>query len=234
MIFKKVVIDGKEYYRRAEEQAKENCDAQECDSGEFIEGEIVDSTESNDGSFKQEAHEFFDKVGEGAKAFGGRILTVTKDIGVKIADGAKDLGKKIKEGTESLFNRDKSIDPNSTEAKLLKLLPYMNKNETHEVFEKILASDITVSTLDITTIMPFISAEDCDALFKRCIELGNMEYDLASAIPYVSEKCLSDVVTGYIDGKYDKLNIDSLYPFLPDEQIKRIFYHILNSDDKKA
>ena len=32
------------------------------------------------------------------------------------------------------------------------------------------------------------------------------------------------------DGKYPELDIDLFYPFLGDEEIKRIFYHIVNSE----
>ena len=104
----------------------------------------------------------------------------------------------------------------------------MDKSETHEVFEKLMAKDETVAAVDIATIMPFISSEDCDALFIRCIELGKENYDIAKAIPFVSNECLSRVVSGYISGEYDKLTIEKLYPFLPDSEIKRIFNHIIS------
>lgn len=229
-----MVIDGKEYYQRVDSGEKnktENIHDSKIKE-EFIEGEITDADgNSTEESFTRDAQEFFDKIGEGAKSIGIKIADGAKDFGKKIADGAKDLGKKIKEGTESLFGRDRSLDPESTEAKLLRLLPYMDKSETHEIVEKIMANDDAVLTLDISTIMPFISAEDCDAIFTRCIELGNDSYDIAKAMPFVSKECLANIVSGYIEGKYDKLVIDTLYPFLPDDQIKRIFYHILSSDN---
>ena len=235
MIFKKVVIDGKEYYQRVDSleennapEVPENAEVEE----ELIEGEITDAPDDNRDSLTRDAQEFFDKLGEGAKNIGTKIADGAKDIGRKLADGAKDLGKKIKEGTESLFGRDKSLDPDSTEARLLRLLPYMEKSQTHEVVEKIMANDSAVISLDIATIMPFIESEDCDALFVRCIELGNDSYDIAKAMPFVSKECLEGVVSGYIEGRYDKLEIDTLYPFLPDDQIKRIFYHILSSGNE--
>ena len=173
---------------------------------------------------------FFERIGEGAKNVGGKIVDGAKDIGKKIADGAKDLGKKIKEGTENLFGRDKSFDSDSTEAKLLKLLPYMDKEETHSIVEKIVANDEAVASLDIATIMPFISSEDADALFMKILEIGNENCDIPKALPYVSAECLNRIVTGYIEGKYDGLEIDTLYPVLPEKEIKRIFYHIIKND----
>ena len=230
MIFRKVVIDGKECYQRVDSEESPRAEETEA-KAEYIEGEIADAEEHTaEEGFAKDAHEFFERVGEGAKSIGTKIADGAKDIGKKIADGAKDLGKRIKEGTESLFGKDKSLDPNSTEAKLLRLLPYMKREETHDVFEKIMANDAAVRSLDIATIMPFLTPEDCDALFKKCIEIGNDNYDIAKAIPYVSDACLSDLVSGYIEGKYDKLTVETLYPFLPDKEIKRIFYHILSSD----
>lgn len=227
------MIDGKEFYQRVD--TEESLKTEKSGDAEYIEGEIKDAEEvSGEEKFSRDAHEFFEKVGEGAKNIGSKIADGAKDLGRKIAGGAKDLGKKIKEGTDSLFGRDKSIDPNSTEAKLLKLLPYMNKDETHEVFEKIMAKDETLAAVDIATVMPFLTADDCDALFIRCIELGNENYDIAKAIPFVSEECLAKAVSGYISGEYDKLTIEKLYPFLPDKEIKRLFYHIISEDGKKT
>ena len=229
-----MIIDGKEFYQRVDSEEKNSKETSESETEvkeEFIEAEIADAEEP-DYVFTKEAQEFFEKIGEGAKNVGEKIVDGAKDLGKKIAVGAKDFGKKIKEGTENLFGRDKSLDPDSTEAKLLRLLPYMDKSETHGIVEKIMANDDAVMSLDIANIMPFISAEDCDAIFVRCIELGNDSYDIAKAMQFVSRECMSRVVTGYIEGKYDKLEIDTLYPFLPDEEIKRIFYHILSSDKK--
>ena len=221
MKFIKVIIDGKEYYQRiddAEEIIIEE-DEGEKPEPEVVDAKIEDGEEPTAGEkFKRDTQEFFEKVGNGAK-----------DLGQKIADGAKALGAKIKEGTERLFNKDKSLDPNSTEAKLLRLLPYMSKEDAHGVCEKLLANDEALKNLDIATVMPFISGEDCDAIFVKCVRLGNKKYDLAKAIPYISKDCLSGIVDGYIKGEYPNLDIDSLYPFLSDADIKKIFYHIVGA-----
>ena len=63
MIFKKVVIDGKEYYQREDsEEKRKKEEAQVCSEvkEEFIEGVIADSGTSNsDESFSKDAQEFF-------------------------------------------------------------------------------------------------------------------------------------------------------------------------------
>ncbi|MBQ9071320.1 MAG: hypothetical protein IJY23_08255 [Clostridia bacterium] len=235
MKFVKVIIDGKEYYQKIEE--KDIIDESEVENKkskenepEIIDAEIENAEElSGSEKFKKDTQEFFEKVGNGAKDLGARIVDGAKNLGEKISVGAKDLGAKIKEGTERLFNKDKSIDPDSTEAKLLRLLPYMSKKDAHSVCEKLLANDETLKNLDIATIMPFLDKEDCDAIFVKCVEVNNTNYDLATAIPFVSAKCLSRVVDNYIAGEYPELDIDSLYPFLSDADIKRIFYHIIGN-----
>ena len=213
MKFVKVIIDGKESYRRVDET--ENTEASDTDP-EIIDVEIEqDEIPTGGEKFLRDTQEFFERVGAGAREFGEKIVA-----------GARDLGERIKTGTERLFTRDKSEDPESVEAKLLRLLPYMSPKEAHKVCEKLLENDETLKNLEISTIMPFLSAEDCDKVFVKCIEIKK-DCDLTTAVPYVSIGCLSRVVDDYIDGKYPDLDIDSLYPFLGDEEIKKIFYHII-------
>lgn len=217
MKFVKVIIDGKEYYRMVDD---ENTSAESKEEKEYVDADIEQGEEPKCGEkFLRDTQEFFEKVGSGAKEFGEKIVA-----------GAKDLGERIKSGTERLFAKDKTLDPNSTEAKLLRLLPYMSAEEAHKVCEKILANDASFKKLDMSTVMPFLSAEDCDTLFVKAIETDK-DCDLATATPYVSAKCLSEVVDAYINGKYPSLDIDSLYPFLADAEIKKLFYHIIG--DKK-
>lgn len=223
MKFVKVIIDGKEYYERVDKEAenKKN-DAEIEGEPEIVDAEIEGAKEQKWGErFASDAAAFFDKINAG-----------TRDISNKIVSGAKDLGEKIKSGTERLFNKDKSQDPDSTEAKLLRLLPYMSKREAHEVAKKFLENDELLEKLDITTVMPFLSRDDCDLIFIKCIELGNESFELAKATQFVSDKCLSGVVDSYIAGKYPNMDIDEFYPFLKDNDIRRLFYHILANDKK--
>lgn len=241
MKFRKIVIDGKEYYERIDDSTA----APEL-TGEIIDCEVEDAScdakDSASGSekFKEDAKEFIEKLNSGAKDLGEKITAGAKDIGEKISAGAKDLGEKIVRGTKDITHRvkveserlfrkkDQTRDPNSKEARLLRLLPYMSHKEIHELCEKILADDETLKSIDISTILPFLSQDDCDTIFKKCINLGKVD---ESVYAYVSKKCLSEIVDGYIQGNHPSLDIDALYPFLADADIKRIFYHILNSEE---
>ena len=239
MKFIKVIIDGKEYYQMVDDKAGEiEVDAPN-DSIPDSEPEVIDAKIDNGEElkggekFKRDADEFFKKIGSGARVAGEKLVSGVKDLGGKINLGAKDINRKFKEGTERLFNKDKSTDPDSTEAKLLKLLPYMSKREAHELCEKLMENDESLKKLNISTIMPFISSDDCDAIFVRSIELNNRNTDLGSAVPFVSKRCLEKMVDDYIDGRYPQLDIDELYPFLADAEIKKLFYYILDSENKK-
>ena len=208
MKFVKVTLDGKEYYQLYEEGME----------GEIVEGEIEQSDS------KGGAKEFFDRVGSGMRDFGESFVNETKKMGGKIADGMKAFGKKVKESP--LF----SAKQETTEEKLLKLLPYMDTKSTHEVSERLITNDETVKNLDIATVMPFFAREDCDALFLTAIERGNGTFDMEKVAPYVSAGALKKVVDGYIAGEYPELNMDLLYPYLKDADIKRIFYHIVGKE----
>ena len=222
MKLEKVIIDGKEYYREIK-------DEEFVEVPETNEEEIDTETETqSDKKEKRDVQIFFEKVGKGAKDVGVKMFDGAKKIGNKITVGAKDLGARMREGTERLFNRDKSGDPNSTEAKLLRLLPYMSEEDAHEFCKKLIASDEMIKKVNIADIMPFVSKDDCDALFLKCIIITDGKSDIAKAVPYVSKSCLAVVVDDYINGKYPDLDMDSLYPFLSDEEIKKIFYHIIN------
>ena len=144
------------------------------------------------------------------------------------------MNKKIKTDAERFFSDDKTLDPNSKEAQLLKLLPYMSKEQIHELVEEILANNEAMAKIDLLPILSFFTEDECGELFKKCIELKNPNVKIADIVPYVNDKCLAEIVTGYIEGKYPDFDIDSLYPFLPDEQIKRIFYHIIQNEGKNA
>lgn len=221
MKLEKVIIDGKEYYREIK-------DEEFVEVPETNEEEIDTETETrSEKKEKRDVQVFFEKVGKGAKDVGVKMFDGAKKIGNRITVGAKDLGARMREGTERLFNRDKSDDPNSTEAKLLRLLPYMSEEDAHEFCKKLIASDEMIKKVNVADIMPFVSKDDCDALFLKCIIITDGKSDIAKAVPYVSKTCLSVVVDDYISGKYPELDMDSLYPFLSDEEIKKIFYHII-------
>ena len=223
MKYRKVVIDGKEYLEPIEEKSADG-------EGETVECKVEDKQELSGGEkFMRDTQEFFVKVGEGARDVGVKIGEGAKSFGEKVVRDVKGAGKWIKEGAERLFAKDKTKDPSSKEARLIKLLPYMSKSETHEVALMILKDDELVTKIDLSCVLPFLSKEDCGEIFMRAVELGRDNMDIGMIVQYIDKGLLSEVVDGYLEGKYAKLCIDALYPFLSDKDIKRIFLHIVKS-----
>ena len=151
------------------------------------------------------------------------------DLGsqIHIRINGKDFGKRIKTAFGDLFG--KRSDPKLS--KLIGALPFMDKADLHELVDKLLAGDPACKDLDLVTIMPFLDARDCDALFMRCLEGGLDEKgSLTAMAPFVSKKCLSAFVEGYVSGKYQDVEINTLYPFLDSKDVKKVFQYILEKE----
>ena len=73
--------------------------------------------------------------------------------------------------------------------------------------------------------MPFLSNEDCDALFKKALDENWT--NIVNIVPFVSSKALSLFVDEFIDGKYQNVDIESLYPFIDSKDIKKLFKHFM-------
>ncbi len=151
------------------------------------------------------------------------------DLGsqIHIRINGKDFGKRIKTAFGDLFG--KRSDPKLS--KLIGALPFMDKADLHELVDKLLAGDPACKDLDLVTIMPFLDARDCDALFMRCLEGGLDEKGgLTAMAPFVSKECLSAFVEGYVSGKYQDVEINTLYPFLDSKDVKKVFQYILGKE----
>lgn len=116
----------------------------------------------------------------------------------------------------------------SKTSKLMRMLPFLGEEDLHALMEKILADDKTVQGLDLAAIMPFLEEEDCDRLFLRSLETGG-EVTM-NIVPFVSESCLGSVIDAYIGGKYPSLNVDSLYPFLDADSLKKLLQFELSKE----
>lgn len=231
MKFVKIIIDGKEYYRKAEDN-EERADEKIGGEGEAadrveIDAEINDDEVSDSEKLKRDAEQLFERMGNSAREFSERFSKGAREFGDKFAEGARELKDKIVSGTERLFNKDKSRDPASVDARLLKIMPYMSGEELNDICERLLADDKAFGELDLGAVMTFLDTPTCDKFFIKALELEWDAEELLSAVPFVSEECLTQVADDYVAGKYEGLEIDRFYPFMSDEAIKKIFYHII-------
>lgn len=131
------------------------------------------------------------------------------------------------ENAKPYFSDKKS---NSKANKLLKVLPFMEEEDIHEIVNKMLENDESFKDVRIESFLPFLSEEDCDKIFMKALEDGNYNFEPSSIAPFVSEEALSKVVDLYVKGEFNKCNIENLYPFLSSEDIKRIFIYIIDNE----
>jgi hypothetical protein len=126
---------------------------------------------------------------------------------------------------QSFYFNDDSND--SLTRQLLRVLPFMDEDDIHEVIEKYLSGDPVYANLKLPAIMPFLDEKDCDAVFKKAVESKELGHYLVALAPFVSQAALSRLVDQFIEGAYPDLDIDSLYPFLDSKDIKRAFEYWL-------
>ena len=111
--------------------------------------------------------------------------------------------------------------------KLVSMLPFMDDEDIHEVVIGILENKEEYKDLDLVSIMPFLSTEDCDALFKKALD-ENWAI-VVNIVPFVSSTALSIFVDEYIDGNYQNIDIESLYPFIDSKDLKKLFQHFMKT-----
>lgn len=137
----------------------------------------------------------------------------------------QDYGDVFKTAFEYAFGKKK----NSKDDELLAALPFMNKEDIHELVTEIINDSEQYKSLNLVEIFPFLSVNDCDALFMKFI-MDDNKYttSLVAVLPFVSASCLSRFVDEYVNGKYQNIEMSALYPFLNSKDVKRVFNYILS------
>ena len=145
-------------------------------------------------------------------------------------DAMNQLGETIAKGINKAkvwMNNNKN---DKVTNRLVKILPFMDEEDVHEIVDKILLDDPDFKGVNVVAIMPFLDDEDCDKIFLKNLQEDD---DVAlELINFVSEECLSYLVDAYINGKYPDLDVDKLYPFLDGDDVKKLFYFELKKSKK--
>lgn len=132
----------------------------------------------------------------------------------------------------SVFSFSSSSKKEKTKSdKIISMLPFMDKEDIHELVQEILNGSEEYKDISLSSIFPFLSKEDCDALFLKALEDQNDKINICSLAPFVSEEALSSFVDKYIEGQYQDVNINVLYPFLKSSDIKKLFKYVVNQKD---
>lgn len=128
---------------------------------------------------------------------------------------------------------DESEIKSKRACRIIRMLPFLDDEEVAMLAKKIIEGDPDYEGIKLAAIFPFMDDDDCDEIFTDLLN-GNSQLKpstIYSLIPFVSEDALSALVDQYIKGKYQNIDIDKIYPFLDDDDIKRLFRYELSRKD---
>ena len=226
---------AEEWKEKAEEfceKAEEACEAEDisdlgkedgCDAKEACDFEAAGDEEE-----KKESR-FIRRTPKGFEVDTNEIEEALRSFGEKISEAMNSVGRGVQDSINAAQDR---ANAKKKADKLAKLLPFMEEAEIHEIAEKVIAGDEEFKDVDIASLMPFMSEEDCALLFEKSLAANDENPGVdgklyLKAVPYVGEAALSKLVDRYIEGGYENIKMDNIYPYLSSADVKRIFYYEL-------
>ena len=196
------------------------------DELEDLEDELEDLSDELDDEIDKNTN---DKIKEKMKKVSDKATDISKKIGKSINNAMKDLGNYMKDLGKSINSyKDSTLKSGSKANKLLKVLPYLEQDDIHELVQDLINGNESLEDINIVAFLPFLSSNDCNELFIKALEDGNDNYRAEEIAPFVSKECLSKIVDKYINGELKDLNVERLYPFLTSADIKKVFKKILS------
>ena len=233
-----------------QEELKEKLEAAREEAEDLIRGAVEDAEEIMEDAMEaaEDAKEAFEDASEesddaessiprfihrtanGFEVDTSEIEKALQAFGEKISEAVNSVQKGVQDSlnaAQDRANQRKKAD------KLAKMLPFLDDTEIHEIAEKVLAQDENYKGLDIESLMPFMSKEDCGVLFEKSLEANDKEPGVdgklyLKCVPYVDEAVLSKLVDRYVAGGFENIRMDNIYPYLSSADVKRIFYYELN------
>lgn len=211
MILKKINVNGETTYKEitleeALSEAKEDLIFTDSkDEEAYI--KATSSEETHDEEKVVDLENILNKVNE-------KVGSIGKIISDKINDKVKVFHF---EGTKR--------------SNLTSILPFMEEEDVFDIAKKIIEKK--EQKISLVEVLPFLNERHCDELFLQAIEQEEFINQATSFAPFVSEDCLSKVVDGYLEGKYQNLNLSTLYPFMKNEDVKRIFHYLYTQESNK-
>ncbi|MBR6406799.1 MAG: hypothetical protein IKS18_11510 [Lachnospiraceae bacterium] len=201
----------------------------ECDAEKSCEGEACDFKADEDDAEEKKENRFIRRTPKGFEVDTNEIEEALRSFGEKISEAMNSVGRGVQDSinaAQDRANQKKKAD------KLAKLLPFMEEAEIHEIAEKVIAGDEEFKDVDIASLMPFMSKEDCSVLFEKSLEANDEKPGVdgklyLKAVPYVGEEVLSKLVDRYVEGGFENIKMDNIYPYLSSADVKRIFYYEL-------
>ena len=111
---------------------------------------------------------------------------------------------------------------------LKKMLPFLGAEEIDMIAKNILESEAEEwKGFRIIDLFPFMSTAVIDKMFLETVEAGK---DYGRFLPFVSGRVMHEIVEDVITGKRE-MNLDTMYPFLSNEDMKKVFYYYLDKEE---
>lgn len=214
----KKIIDGKTYYEEAslDEAIREKQNGGEC---VFVD-EDPKGEEEYSGNQTYHYHNF--------QSLGSGIQDLVDSSLKAASDALKSVGQSYSSFDSKKSEEDKDTTKDPKAKKILSILPFMDDEDIKEFLIPYLNGELSLEDLPIVSMMPFLDDESCSEVFLKVCDNPNSTISISGLLPFVPEECLSVVVDGYINGKYQHLNMDIIYPFLDSKDVKKLFRFILS------
>ena len=129
---------------------------------------------------------------------------------------------------EEILENEKEIDESLE--KIEKMLPFLKESTLKEIAEKILNDDPNYKDVSLSKVVCFMNQIDTDELFFSLLNGNDDRYKII--IPFVSNDALSKVTKLYLEGNCQSIDMDLIYPFLNEDDLKLVFEHALESRNK--
>lgn len=111
---------------------------------------------------------------------------------------------------------------------LKKMLPFLGTEEIDLIAKKVLESEAEEwKGFCINDLFPFMSTAVIDKMFLETVEAGK---DYGRFLPFISSRVMHEIVEDVITGKRE-MNLDAMYPFLSNEDMKKVFYYYLDKEE---
>lgn len=241
MILNRVIVDGKVIYKEISFEDAVNLEdktglifTDEDEKDEFYDylDELEAAEEDEDYEDEEDGEIDDDFIEKKADRFAKRLEKKFNDLGKKLEERLNK--EEIKETFSSIasFVKDNSYNPHSSASKIVKMMPFMDKKDIHEVVLNIIDGKEEYKNINLVTILPLLTTDDCDLLFINAVERKLKNRTIRAMAPFVSEECLSKFTDEYVKGNYQYVDINCLYPFMNSNDIKKIFQYIVKKDKR--
>ena len=145
----------------------------------------------------------------------------------------KDINYRLFRGKPIIDLGDESNHKNIQ--KIMMGLPFLDDEDLKEIVDDIIRNPLEFKDFPLAALMPFLDDEDADRLFLTCVDDDQLSKntEISSLAHFVSEACLDTLAEGYMNGKYQHVDLDTVYPFMSGKTMKKLFKYYLNKKDNK-